>query len=224
MGDLEIQVESRTATGSNASRRLRAAGTIPAVVYGEKSEAVPIQVERRSMRELLRSAGGENAVFLLKLAGTKKSRHAMIRHLDVDPISRQIVHIDFLRINLKNVVQVQVPVVLVGEAYGVKTEAGVLDFISRELEVECLPTKIPNSFEVDITDLKIGDHLEASSIELPEGVKLLEESDKVLISISHARVVEEEEEEDEGLLEAEREEPELIGRVKDDEDDEGDAD
>ncbi len=220
MSELKLEVEKREETGKNANRRLRAAGSLPAVVYGDKKDPVPIRVESKVVRELLRAGGGENAVFLLKLAGTEESRHAMIRRLDVDPISRQIIHIDFQRIRLTEKVRVEVPIQLVGEAYGVKTEGGVLDFVTREVEVECLPTDIPRELVVEVTELHIGQHVEAGSLTLPEGVELVDDPEKVLVSVSHSRVaaeVEELEAEAEGeelLIEAAKEEPEVIGRGK----------
>lgn len=225
MSELEISVKQREETGKNANRRLRAAGSIPAVVYGDHKEAVAIQVERRALHDLLRTGGGENAVFLLKLEGTEKSRHAMIRELDVDPISRQIVHIDFQRIRLTEKVRVQVPIELVGEPTGVKNEGGVLDFVSREVEVECLPTDIPQHLTADVSELHVGQHLEAAALPIPGNVTLLDEADKVIASVSHSRVaaameeLEAGEEGAESLIEAEREEPEVIGRGRDEDKD-----
>jgi large subunit ribosomal protein L25 len=220
MSEMTIQVEKRDEIGKNANRRLRAAGQLPAVVYGDQKEPVAITINRRTVIELLKKGGGENAVFLLELAGSDSSRHAMIRDLQVDPISRQIVHIDFQRIRLSQKVRVQVAVQLEGEAHGVKNEGGVLDFITRELEVECLPTAIPQGLVVDVTRLAIGDHVEAKDIELPEGVELMEEGERVIVSISHSRVaaeIDELEAEGEGeelLIEAGAEEPEVIGKGK----------
>ena len=94
----------------------------------------------------------------------------MIREISIDPISRQVVHIDFQRIDMTDKVRVAVPIQLEGVPIGVKTEGGVLDFITREVEVECLPADIPTAIELDVTALSIGDHLEASDLELPKGV------------------------------------------------------
>ncbi len=230
MSELTLEVEKREETGKNANRRLRASGSLPAVVYGDKKESVAIRVESKSVRELLRVGGGENAVFLLKLAGSGQSRHAMIRKLDVDPISRQIIHIDFQRIRLTEKVRVGVSIHLVGEPFGVKTEGGVLDFVTRELEVECLPTDIPRELVVDVTELHIGQHIEAGNLALPKSVELIDEPEKVIVSVSHSRVAAEVEElEAEGeaeelLIEAAKDEPEVIGRGKEDKEAEEDED
>ena len=135
-----------------------------------------------------------------------------------------------MRVVMTEKVKVQVPIELVGEAEGVKNEGGVLDFVNREVSVECLPADIPQSLELDISELHIGDHIEAGALALPAKVELIDDEDKVLVSLAHARVVEEEEEvsEEEELLEAEMEEPEVIAKGKaadeDQEEEPGEAD
>lgn len=222
--ELEIEVQKREKVGGNANRRLRAAGVLPGVLYGGGKESVPIQLDRVTLHRLIKE-GGENAVFLLKLSGSKDSRHAMVRELDVDPISRQIRHIDFQRILLTEKVRVQVPLELLGEPEGVRNEGGVLDFVTREIGVEALPTKIPQSIEVDVSALHLGQHLEIQDLEVPAGVEFTDELNRVVVSIAHSRVaatLEEADEEaaaEEGLIEAEMDEPEVIGRGKESEED-----
>lgn len=216
MSELTIEVQERAEKGKNANRRLRAAGKVPAVVYGDNRGAVPIQVDRRTIDTLLRSAGGENAVFLLKVAGSDKSRHAMIRELQIDAVRGDMIHIDFVRVDMTQKVQVAVPIDVQGEARGVHTQGGILDFVTRELMVECLPGDIPEQISIDVTELEIGDHFEAGQIELPSEVTMLEDDERVLVSIHAPRLEEEEdEEEEEGLLEAPTEEPEVIGQEDD---------
>jgi len=213
MDELTLEVQPRELTGSGPNRRLRKAGLLPAIVYGGGRDAVSIQVDRKSIQRLLKEVGGENAVFLLKLAGTDKSRHTMVRKIDINPISRQISHIDFQRVDMAKNVTVQVAIELVGDPIGVKTEDGVLDFISRTVELECLPDKIPASIEVDVSGLHTGQHLEVSDLAVPEGVAITDDLTKVIVSIGHARVAEVEEGgEEELLLEREAAEPELVGR------------
>lgn len=215
MDELTLEVQQREETGTGPNRRLRKAGLLPAVVYGGGKDSVSIQVDQKSIHRLLREVGGENAVFLLELAGTGQSRHTMVRKIDIDPISRQISHIDFQRIDLAKKVKVQVQIEVMGESVGVKTEDGVLDFINRAIEVECLPDKIPSVIEVDVSELHIGQHLEASDLAIPEGVDIVDDLTKVIVSIAHARVSEvEEDAEEDLLLEAEDAEPEVIGRGK----------
>ena len=227
MSDITLEVQSREETGKNANRRLRATGLIPAVVYGGDLDPVAIQVDRRTLHDLFKQTGGENAVFLLKLAGTDQKRHSMVRELTIDPITRQVIHIDFLRVLMTEKVKVQVPINLEGTPVGVKDEGGVLDFITREVEVECLPGDIPQTLELDVSDLEIGSHYEVKDLEVPAGVELMVELDKVIVAVAHSRVATEVEEAEAeaaeaGLLEAEEAEPELIGRAAEDEAEEED--
>lgn len=223
MDELTLEVQQREETGTGPNRRLRKSGRVPAVVYGGGADPVSIQVDQKSIHRLLKEVGGENAVFLLKLAGTEASRHTMVRKIDLDPISRQIRHIDFQRIDMTQTVRVQVHIEVVGESVGVKNEDGVVDFINRTVEVECLPDKIPSVIEADVSDLHVGQHLEVSDLPIPEGVDMADDPSKVIVSIAHARVheVEEEVSEEDLLLEAESDEPEVIGRTK--EEGEGDS-
>ena len=221
MSEVTIQVEPREGTGKGQSRKLRHAGWIPAVVYGAGKDPVSIKVERATFLQLLRDAGGENAVFLLELAGTGKKRHTMIREIDADPITRVVQHVDFQRVIMDQVVRITVPVEVEGVAEGVKTHGGVLDFVTREVGIECLPSAIPQSLSVDVTEMEIGDHLELGDLTLPDGVVLTDEPDKVVVSVAAPRVEEEEEEEEDLLIEAEAEEPEVIGKGKGDEEEDG---
>lgn len=213
-----IQVLTREATGKNSNRRLRAAGQIPAVLYGAAHDTVPIQVDRKKVEEAFRHGATENTIFLLKRLESDQERHARIRELQIDPVSREVLHIDFQRVLMDQVIQVEVPIQPVGTPTGVKDEGGVLDFVTREVAVECLPGDIPETIEVDVSALAIGDHLEAGALTLPKDVTLLEEPDRVIVSVAYpVRIEEPEEEEDEELLEAEMEEPELIRRGKEEE-------
>ena len=223
MSELTIEVRQRDETGTNANRRLRREGVLPGVLYGGGKDSVAIQLDRATLHNLIKE-GGENAVFLLRLTGTKDSRHAMVRQMDVDPISRQIRHVDFQRVLLTEKVRVQVHIELVGEPVGVKTDGGVLDFITREVGVEALPTDIPTALFADVSELHIGQHIELGDLEVPKGVEFTDEPGRVVAAVAQSRVadsLEEEEEEGEDLIEAEAEEPELIGKVKEGEEAEG---
>jgi large subunit ribosomal protein L25 len=153
----------------------------------------------------MKGHGGENPIFLLKLGD--KERHAMIRNTQVDPVSRHVIHIDFQRVLLDQKIRVAVPVELVGTAVGVKVEGGMLDFVTREVHVECLPGQIPKHLEVDVTELHVGQHVEARTLQIPEGVVLLEEPDRVIVSLGHGRLEAEE-------TPGERVEPEVIKKTK----------
>ncbi len=186
--DLTIEVNRRDETGKSANRRLRRAEMIPAVVYGGGKEPISIQVPRKTLIDLFKSGGSENRIFLLKLADTGQSRHAMIRDMQIHPLTRKVEHVDFMRIDMAKRIRVRVHVTLEGVAYGVRTEGGLLDFVTREVEVECLPTAIPQEIKVDVTEVRVGQHLEVKDLKLPEGVKLIEDEDRVIVSVAHAKV------------------------------------
>jgi large subunit ribosomal protein L25 len=190
MSELSIDVQKRTETGTNANRRMRQSGKIPAVVYGGGKETVPIQLTRKTLIDMLKSGENENAIFLLKLADSGQERHAMIHDMQIDPLTRQIVHIDFQRILMTEKVKVQVPIELVGTAYGVKTEGGMIDFVHREVMLESLPGDIPKHIDLDVTELHVGQHVEAKDLQLPDGVTLAEEPDRIILSLGHTKAEE----------------------------------
>lgn len=187
MSEMTIEVHERESVGSGGSRRLRAQELIPAVLYGGGRETRSIQVDRKSFLDLLKSGSAESKIFLLKQAGTGKERHAMIRDLQIDPVSRKVIHVDFQRVSMDEKLRVQVPVELNGTPVGVKTEGGMLDFVTRELHIECLPRDIPKAIEVDVSPLHIGQHIEARDLHLPAGVALLDEPGRLIVSISHTK-------------------------------------
>ena len=214
MAEMTIEVQPREERGKNSNRRLREEGLVPAVVYGGGRDPLAVQVNKKTLLELMRSTEGHNPVFLLQLAGTGKSRHAMIREMQIDPVSRQLLHVDFQRVLMTEKVRVAVHVELVGVPYGVKTEGGLLDFVTRELHITCTPDKIPAKVEIDVSELHIGQHVEAGQIELPEGVELTDEPGRVIASVSHMRATETAAGGEEGLLETETAQPEVIRRGK----------
>ena len=185
MKTIELTVERRSTRGKNEARRQRAAGKIPAVVYGAGRDTVPITVEVRSLSDAFRGGAGENAIFLLKLQGSDQTRHAMIRDLQRDPVSRRPVHLDFVRVLMDTKIRVKVPVEVVGIAKGVKTDGGILDFVTREIEIECLPVDIPEHLPVDVTELAIGDAVRLSEVKAPEGVAIVDDLEKVIVHVAH---------------------------------------
>jgi large subunit ribosomal protein L25 len=185
MKTIELTVERRSTRGKNEARRTRAAKRIPAVVYGAGKETVPITVDTRSLADAFRGGAGENAIFLLKLQGSDQSRHAMIKDFQRDPVTRRPVHLDFVRVMMDTKIRVGVPVEIVGVARGVKVDAGILDIVTREIEVECLPGNIPDHLPVDVSDLGIGDALRVSAIQAPEGVEILEDPERVVVHVAH---------------------------------------
>ena len=200
-----VDVARRDQLGSAACRRLRRAGQVPAVVYGMGLDPFPVSVSPRRIDEVLTSDTGRNTIFDLKLAdgGGEQSRAAMIKDLTRDPVTSAVLHVDFVRVDLSQAVQVEVPIHLVGESEGVKI-GGNLEQIHRVVLVECLPGDIPESLDVDISPLQIGDQVHVSDLAIPEKVTLLTDLDQVLLLIA-APVAEEEEETEEAAEAAEAE-------------------
>jgi large subunit ribosomal protein L25 len=188
MAELSLQVSRREGSGKGVARKLRQNGRIPAVVYGGHREPVAIEVDRKSVSELVtKSEHGVRSIFLLKMSGSDQQRQAMIKDLQIDPISRRIIHIDFVRVMMDEVVRVTVPVHVNGMAKGVKEAGGMLDFQVRDLHVECLPSAIPDAIEVDVSNLEIHKYIRISDIQVPAGVKILDDPERVVVGVTVAR-------------------------------------
>jgi len=185
MKTIELNVEKRSAAGKGAARRSRVEGRIPGVVYGAGKANVPISVEHKALSDAFRGGAGENAIFLLKLAGSDQSRHAMIRELQRHPVSRKPLHIDFVRVLMDVKITLKVPIEIVGLATGVKNEGGILDVVTREIEIECLPGNIPAHIAVDVTNLAIGDAIRISELPPVEGVTIVDNPEKVVVHVTH---------------------------------------
>jgi large subunit ribosomal protein L25 len=185
MKTIELDVEQRSTSGKNEARRTRMIGRIPAIVYGAGKPTVPISVDRKTIADAFREGASENAIFLLKLAGSDQSRHVMIKELQRDPASRKPIHIDFVRVLMDVQITVRVPVEIVGVAVGVKAEGGILDLVTREVEIECLPTNIPSSLRVDVSELAIGDAVRIAQVAAPSGVRIIDNPDKVVAHVAH---------------------------------------
>ncbi|MBK5259556.1 MAG: 50S ribosomal protein L25 [Thermoanaerobaculia bacterium] len=188
MAEVTLEVSRREGVGKGVAKKLRAAGKVPAVVYGGHREPVAIEVDRKSVSELIqKSEHGRRSIFLLKMTGTDQQRHAMIKDLVIDPISRKMMHIDFVRVVMDEVVRVAIPIHVVGTAIGVK-EGGLLDWQVRELHVECLPGAIPDNIDVDVSALDSHDYLRISDLKLPGGIKVLDDMDRVVVGVTQAKL------------------------------------
>jgi large subunit ribosomal protein L25 len=211
MAEVTLEVSRREQTGKEVAKKLRRDGKVPAVVYGGHREPVAITVDRKAVSELIqKSEHGIRSVFLLKMQGSDQQRHAMIKELTIDPISRKMKHIDFVRVAMDEKVKVTVPVHVVGTAAGVK-EGGLLDFQVRELHLECLPNAIPDFVDVDVTALTGHDYYRVKDLKLPEGVRVLDDPERVVVGVTHAKV------EAEPVAEGTAE-PEVIKKGKTDDD------
>ena len=188
MAEVTLEVTRREVTGKEVAKKLRRDGKVPAVVYGGHKEPVAITVDRKAVSELVqKSEHGVRSVFLLKMAGTDQQRHAMIKDLTINPISRKMTHIDFVRVVMDELVRTTVPVHIVGTAIGVK-EGGLLDFQVRDLHIECFPNAIPDTIDVDVTELGHHDYVRIKDLKLPDGVKVLEDAERVVVGVTHAKV------------------------------------
>src|SRR5215212_7557223 len=187
MAEVNLEVQRREATGKEVAKKLRREGRVPAVVYGGHRDPVAITVDRKSVSELIqKSEHGIRSVFLLKMTGSDQQRHAMIKDVTIDPISRKMMHIDFVRVVMDEIVRVTVPVHLNGTAAGVK-EGGLLDWQVREVHIECLPNAIPDSIEVDLSPLGMHEYYRVKDLKLPEGVKVQDDPERVVVGVTHAR-------------------------------------
>lgn len=181
--DLTLQAEKRETKGKNAARRLRAAGRIPAVVYGvEKNKAVDIAVDPKVLSRIMHSESGVNSLIALQgLEGAAEAR-VMVKEYQLDPIKHNLLHADFYQIAMDKMLTVTVPFVLKGEARGVKQQGGIVDFVNREIEIEVLPADIPEHIEVDISELMLNQGIRVRDLKT-EGVKWTALSDEDLMIV-----------------------------------------
>jgi large subunit ribosomal protein L25 len=212
---ITIRGERRDALGKNAAYRFRRQGLVPAVLYGEGADTVNLVLDKQAIFEILRAETRENTLF--KVAIGDDVGDAMIKDLQVDPVTDEVLHADLIRIAMDKVIRVTVPVVHKGEPIGVKTEGGFVDFVTREVEVECLPAAIPERLEIDIAELHMHQSLKAGNLVLPPGLKLLTDPGLTLVTISLPHKEEEVspgEKPEEAAAEGEAKEPEVIKKER----------
>ena len=189
MAEIVISATNRADRGKNAARRLRRRGLVPGIVYGGKGENLAIAVDPKALQRVLRSEAGRNAILKLSIADHGSS-NAILKNWQVDPVKESFLHADFYRIAMDVAIRVTVPIHVVGEARGVKVDAGILELVIREIEVECLPGDIPERIAVDVADLGINQSLRVSDVPIPAKVKVLQAADQVVV---HVVAVKEEE-------------------------------
>jgi large subunit ribosomal protein L25 len=186
MPDVKLSAKSRSERGSGASKRIRRDGMVPAIVYGGAAPAVSVTVDPRVIYRLLRSEAGRNTILSLDVDGDAADS-VILKDWQVDPVRDTLLHADFQRIAMDQLLKLTVPIAFRGEAYGVKTEGGLLDVVLREIEVECLPRDIPERFEFDVSELKMNESVRVRDLPPIEGVKVLEEPDRVLVHVVAVR-------------------------------------
>jgi large subunit ribosomal protein L25 len=180
--DITVAAEVRSSRGKNEAHRTRAAGQIPAVVYGAFQDPIAVAVNPREIVKIIRSATGFNTIFTLAVAGGETTP-VMVVDQQVDPIRGTLLHADFKRIDLTKHVRVSVPVITEGEPKGVKVQGGLLEIITRAIEIEVLPDDIPEHFVVDVSELMVGQSKRASDVGLSGSMKLTSSPDTVIAHI-----------------------------------------
>ncbi len=181
MAEIVVNATDRSGRGKNAARRLRRQGLIPGVIYGGKGGNIAVSVDPKALQRVLRESG-RNAIMKVDIAG-KGASNAILKSWQVDPIKDTFLHADFYRIAMDVAIRVTVPVVPRGEARGVKVDAGILEMVVREIEVECLPGDIPERIEIDVTDLGINGAARVSDLLVSPKVKVLKPPDQVVVHV-----------------------------------------
>jgi len=188
--EITITAELRDSRGKNEARRLRAGGKIPAVVYGARQESVAVAVSPKDLNRILRSKSGHNTIFNVDIQG-RENTAVMIVDWQNDPVREYLLHADLKRIDLTQRIAVKVPVHTTGEPKGVKQEDGLLELVTREIEIECLPEEIPEEFVIDVVELMLGQSRRASDLVMTGSMQLLSPPDAVIAHVIALRAVEE---------------------------------
>jgi large subunit ribosomal protein L25 len=190
MDQIVIESSVRETRGKGSNRKLRRSGKIPAVLYGHKNESVSLEVDPKDIFKILHSDSGENTIFGLNVPGRERL-NCLIKEYQLEPVSHILLHADFYEVAMDEALEVKVPLETEGEAYGVKSEGGLMDIVHRELHVECLPGDIPESIVVDVTNLKIGDMIRVRDLVVSDKIKILDDPETVVVAIEHPRAEEE---------------------------------
>jgi len=187
--DTVVAASVREGRGKNEAHRTRAAGHIPAVVYGAFKDPISIAVSPKEILGIIHSKTGHNTIFDLDIAGDKSP--VMVVDEQYDPVRGRLLHVDFKRIDLTRRLRVTVPVVTQGEPKGVKQQGGLLEVITRQVEIECVPDSIPANFVIDVSELMLNEAKRASDIQLGEGVRLLSAPESVIAHVVGLKAEEE---------------------------------
>jgi large subunit ribosomal protein L25 len=192
MAHVALSAQSRKETGKGAARTLRRQALIPAVFYGPEVDPVHLSLNYRDLEKLIRTGAGENVIIDLAIETGEStlSHRAMLKEIQLDPVKRTILHVDLYEISMDKKIQVEVPITLTGTARGL-SEGGILQQVSRTVEISCLPDNIPDAFELEVTDLDIGDSLHVSDLKIPEGIEILEEEELTVATVIPPTKVEE---------------------------------
>lgn len=185
MEKILLKADKRAETGKGGARSLRRQDILPAVLYGT-GKTIPIKLNRKEIQKLIYSGGGEHALITLELSegGSKTSEHpVLIKDYQREPVSEELLHVDFIEVSLKEKIRVTIPVVIIKEPAGIKM-GGIMQHRVREIEVECLPTQIPDKIEIDAGFVEIGHSLHVSDIPAVEGIKIVTDPSEVILSVT----------------------------------------
>jgi large subunit ribosomal protein L25 len=190
--EARLEAVKRETFGKNEARRLRVKGNIPAILYGGvtadgKPQATPIAVDPKALMGILRGESGVNTLIGLKVGS--EDVKVLMREYQVDPLTRRLLHVDFYRIAMDKLLVVKVPVTVKGEAKGIKQQGGLLDIVHREVEIECLPSDIPEHIEVDVTELMLGQAIRLREVATDPRWKAVTDGDVMLVHIVAPRAV-----------------------------------
>lgn len=216
-----LQAQKRDGRGKNEARRLRASGRIPAVVYGtEKGKATEISVDPKMLLRILHSEAGVNSLIGLQLDGAGDTR-VLVKEYQLDPIGHKLLHADFYQVAMDKKLTVTVPIVVKGEAKGVKQQGGIVDFVHRDLQIECLPGDIPENITVDISELMLNQGIRVRDL-MTEGAKWtpVSEQDMMIVHVVPLKAEAEPAAADAAAAPAAAAEPEVIKKGKADKEDE----
>jgi large subunit ribosomal protein L25 len=178
--DVTIEAQPRELSGKRSSRKLARRGLIPGILYGGVADAQSFQIDPRKLDAILHSESGSNTLFTIALAGENPKTLAMIKAVQQDPVTGNLIHADLLRISMDRAIQVKVPVHIIGTARGVKQQGGILDFVLREIEVSCLPGDIPERLDADVNELDLGKAVKVADLKVSEKVKVLTDPNKAV--------------------------------------------
>jgi len=191
MEKMVVEAERRVSFGKGANRKLRAKGMIPAVVYGQKKDSIPVAIDPKVLIRILRSHAGANTIFDLQVKGSDGRDNVMVKDYQLEPVEHELLHADLIRVAMDHALTLSVQIELSGIPVGVKLEGGLLDFVSRAIEVSCLPADIPEKIKVDVSGLVIGHLVRAGELELPERVTLVSDPGLVIAHVEAPKVEEE---------------------------------
>jgi large subunit ribosomal protein L25 len=207
--EITVRAQQRDGRGKNDARRARANGLVPVTIYGGEGETVSAVAPLRELAAILRSDAGHNAIFTMDVEGVGPSE-VMFYDRQIDPVRGRLVHADLKRLVRGQKIEVTVPLHLTGEPIGVREEQGVLEQVIREIEIRCQPRNIPDSIDIDVSNLGVHDVLHVSDIPADENVEILTEADTVIATVSVTR----EEPVEAPAAAEEPAEPEVIGKGK----------